>query len=49
MVTFTEDDARRVTEIVLKDPAKEDAFVRAWREAARNRYSEILSELRRLG
>jgi ABC-type Fe3+ transport system substrate-binding protein len=49
MVTFTEDDARRVTEIVLKDPAKEDAFIRAWREAAYKRYSEILSELRRLG
>ena len=49
MVTFTEDDARRVTEIVLKDPAREDAFIRAWREAASKRYSEILSELRRLG
>jgi ABC-type Fe3+ transport system substrate-binding protein len=49
MVTFTEDDARRVTDIVLKDPAREDAFIRAWREAASKRYSEILSELRRLG
>ncbi len=49
MVTFTEDDARRVTEIVLKDRAREDAFIRAWRDAASKRYSEILSELRRLG
>lgn len=49
MVTFTEDDAKRVTEIVLKDPTREDAFIRAWRDAASKRYNDILSELRRIG
>ncbi len=48
LVTFTEEDARRVTEIVLKDATKEDAFIRAWRDAAYRKYNEILSELQRM-
>jgi spermidine/putrescine-binding protein len=47
-VTFTEEDARRVTEIILKDPTREDAFIRAWRDAASKRYNDILSELQRI-
>lgn len=46
---FTEDDARRVTEIILKDPAKEDAYIRAWRSAAEDRYRVLLAELSRIG
>ena len=47
--TFTEEDAKRVTEIITRDPTKEDAYIRAWRSAAESRYRAILSELQRLG
>jgi len=47
--TFTEEDAKRVTEIITKDPTKEDAYIRAWRSAAESRYRAILAELQRLG
>lgn len=49
IVRFTEDDAKRVNEIITKDRAKESAFVREWRRAAEERYRGLLAELARIG
>lgn len=49
LVRFTEEDAMRVNKIITDDKAKEDAYVRAWRRAAEERYRALLAELARIG
>ncbi len=44
-VTFTIDDAERVTQLLKENPRLKDSFIRAWREAAIERYNAILDEL----
>lgn len=44
-VTFTQEDAIRVTSIIGSEPQLIDLYTLAWRQAATQRYNQILSEL----
>jgi ABC-type Fe3+ transport system substrate-binding protein len=45
-VTFTQEDAIRVTSIIGGEPQLIDLYTLAWRQAATQRYNQILNELR---
>jgi ABC-type Fe3+ transport system substrate-binding protein len=45
-VTFTQEDAIRVTDIIGSEPQLIDLYTLAWRQAATQRYNQILNELR---
>jgi ABC-type Fe3+ transport system substrate-binding protein len=45
MVKFTLEDAKRVNKILESEPGKTEAFMKAWREAARKKYEEVLKAL----
>ncbi len=44
-VVFTLEDAKRVTSLLREDPGLRDAYIKAWREAAIERYESLLAEL----
>jgi len=44
-VTFTQEDAIRVTSIIGSEPQLIDLYMLAWRQRATERYQQILSEL----
>lgn len=44
-VSFTLEDAKRVTSLLKEDPRLKDSYIRAWREAAAERYNALLDEL----
>ncbi len=45
MVKFTLEDAKRVNKILESEPGKTEAFMKAWRDAARKKYEEVLRAL----
>lgn len=45
MVTFTEDYAKKINDKIAKDRNFQDQLMQEWRQAAMNKYNEVLNEI----